>query len=174
MVMSYNSHLRMERLTQSYLSHHYITFKDENIVVTALKEITRVLKPQGTALISVWSRWQDKFYRHFLKELIIRNRDFGDIDIYWRQHNLNIPRFYHLYSRGEFLQELQRCRVVISSISNPYEFIRNDFLTIISLWYKKDNLFKTNGIDNRDRNRNRYGYYCDRESYQKIRWIYRG
>jgi alkylated DNA repair protein alkB family protein 8 len=85
---------------------------------TALKEITRVLKPQGTALISVWSRWQDKFYRHFFKEFIIRNRDFGDIDIYWRQHNLNIPRFYHLYSRGEFLQELQDAGLHIQHIES--------------------------------------------------------
>jgi alkylated DNA repair protein alkB family protein 8 len=85
---------------------------------TALTEITRVLKPQGTALISVWSRWQDKFYRHFLKEFIIRSRDFGDIDIYWRQHNLNIPRFYHLYSRGEFLQELQSVGLHIQHIES--------------------------------------------------------
>jgi alkylated DNA repair protein alkB family protein 8 len=85
---------------------------------TALKEVTRVLKPQGAALISVWSRWQDKFYRHFLKEFIIRDRDFGDIDIYWRHHNLNIPRFYHLYSRGEFLQELRNAGLHVQQIES--------------------------------------------------------
>jgi ubiquinone/menaquinone biosynthesis C-methylase UbiE len=73
---------------------------------TALKEVARVLKPNGIALISVWSRWQDKYYKHFLKQLIVRTRDFGDIDVYWRQHNLNVPRFYHLYGKVEFFQEL--------------------------------------------------------------------
>ncbi len=85
---------------------------------TALQEITRVLKPQGTALISVWSRWQDKFYRYFLKQLLIRNHDFGDIDIWWKQHNLNIPRFYHLYSKTEFSQELQKAGLKIQRIDS--------------------------------------------------------
>ena len=84
----------------------------------ALREVARVLKPQGTALISVWSRWQDKFYRYFLKEFFIRNREFGDIDIFWRQHKLNIPRFYHLYSRSEFLQELQEAGLKIQHIES--------------------------------------------------------
>jgi len=84
----------------------------------ALKEMARVLKPQGAALISVWSRWQDKFYRHFLKETLVRKRDFGDIDIWWRQQNLNVPRFYHLYSRGEFLQELRRAGLKIQHIES--------------------------------------------------------
>jgi tRNA (uracil-5-)-methyltransferase TRM9 len=82
----------------------------------ALKEVFRVLKPQGTALISVWSRWQDKFYRYFLKQFILRNREFGDIDIWWKQHNLNIPRFYHLYSKTEFLQELLEAELKVQHI----------------------------------------------------------
>ncbi|HUS99599.1 MAG TPA: class I SAM-dependent methyltransferase [Candidatus Thermoplasmatota archaeon] len=73
----------------------------------ALQEVLRALRPQGTALISVWSRWQDKYYKHFLKQLIVRTRDFGDIDVYWRSHNLSVPRFYHLYGGAEFLQELR-------------------------------------------------------------------
>lgn len=84
----------------------------------ALREVARVLKPQGTALISVWSRWQDRFYRHFLKQFIIRKRDFGDIDLWWRQHNLNIPRFYHLYSRSEFVQELLDAGLKIQHIES--------------------------------------------------------
>jgi ubiquinone/menaquinone biosynthesis C-methylase UbiE len=74
---------------------------------TALQEIFRILKPDGCALISVWSRWQDRYYKHFLKQYLIGSGEFGDIEIYWRQHNLNIPRFYHLYGRGEFHRELK-------------------------------------------------------------------
>lgn len=73
----------------------------------ALKEILHVLKPKGIGLISVWSRWQDTYFKYFLKQFFVRTREFGDIDVYWRQHNLNIPRFYHLYSKGEFHRELR-------------------------------------------------------------------
>jgi tRNA (uracil-5-)-methyltransferase TRM9 len=72
-----------------------------------IEEIYRVLTPGGTALISVWSRWQEKYRRFFLHQYFFRSGEFGDIDIYWRQHNLNIPRFYHLYSKREFIQDLQ-------------------------------------------------------------------
>ncbi|MFA5101872.1 MAG: class I SAM-dependent methyltransferase [Candidatus Thermoplasmatota archaeon] len=92
-------------------SLHNIQGKDHR--QRALTEVARILKPQGTAVISVWSRWQERFYRHFLKQLLLRNREFGDIDISWRQHNKNIPRFYHLYSKSEFLQELQDAALTI-------------------------------------------------------------
>jgi ubiquinone/menaquinone biosynthesis C-methylase UbiE len=72
----------------------------------ALDEMWRVLKPQGTALISVWSRWQDKYFAHFLKQWIRRENEFGDIEVYWRHHALDIPRFYHLYGKSEFRHEL--------------------------------------------------------------------
>ena len=84
----------------------------------ALKEVGRVLTPQGTALISVWSRWQEKYRRFFLKQFINRDHDFGDINIYWRQQNLNIPRFYHLYSRGEFLQDLHAASFTIQTLES--------------------------------------------------------
>jgi len=92
-------------------SLHNIQGKDHR--QRALAEVARTLKPQGTALISVWSRWQGRFYRYFLKQLPLRNREFGDIDISWRQHNLNIPRYYHLYSKSEFLRELQDAALTI-------------------------------------------------------------
>lgn len=78
--------------------------------IKSLKEINRVLKPGGKAIISVWSRWQDKFRQHFVKKLITRlgRNESGDIDIYWRQHGLNIPRFYHLYSKREFQKDINQ------------------------------------------------------------------
>lgn len=84
----------------------------------ALHEVFRVLKPNGRALISVWSRWQEKYLRYFVKQVIVRNREFGDIDIFWRQQNLNVPRFYHLYSKREFLRDLQHASFHIESVSN--------------------------------------------------------
>jgi ubiquinone/menaquinone biosynthesis C-methylase UbiE len=78
--------------------------------IKALKEINRILKPNGKAIISVWSRWQDKFRQHFLRKCLtnVDRNEFGDIDVYWRQHGLNIPRFYHLYSKRELKQDLEQ------------------------------------------------------------------
>lgn len=78
--------------------------------IKSLKEINRILKPSGKAIISVWSRWQDKFRQHFLKRMItqLERNEFGDINIYWRQHGLNISRFYHLYSKREFKKDINQ------------------------------------------------------------------
>jgi alkylated DNA repair protein alkB family protein 8 len=84
----------------------------------AVKEIFRMLTPDGIALVSVWSRWQEKYWRFFTKQYFFRTEEFGDIDIYWRQHDLNIPRFYHLYSKKEFIQELQQAGFIIRDIQS--------------------------------------------------------
>jgi ubiquinone/menaquinone biosynthesis C-methylase UbiE len=84
----------------------------------ALDEISRVLKPNGRALISVWSRWQEKYRRYFLKQYLYHRKEFGDIDIYWKQQNLNIPRFYHLYSKREFVKELHHAQFQIEDVTS--------------------------------------------------------
>jgi len=76
--------------------------------VHSLQELYRILRPGGKALLSVWSRWQKAYRWYFLKEWFKweKNQEFGDINIYWRQHRLNIPRFYHLYSKQEFMRDI--------------------------------------------------------------------
>ena len=76
--------------------------------IESLKEVKRILKKDSIAQISVWSRWQDKYRKKFFKKWFTQKGDseFGDIDIYWRQHGLNIPRFYHLYSKKEFEKDI--------------------------------------------------------------------
>lgn len=78
--------------------------------IKSLKETNRILKPGGKSIISVWSRWQDKFRQHFIKQLLTRyeKNEFGDINIHWKQHGLNIPRYYHLYSKREFQNDLKQ------------------------------------------------------------------
>jgi len=92
---------------------HNIEGRDNRI--QSLKEVKRVLKSGGTALISVWSRWQDNYRTQFFKRWFTKQgtHEFGDIDIYWRQHGLNIPRFYHLYSKREFERDLCQARLTI-------------------------------------------------------------
>lgn len=95
---------------------HNIKGKDRRI--QSLKEVKRVLKKDGTALISVWSRWQDKYRKHFLKKWFTKKgqTEFGDIDIYWKQHGLDIPRFYHLYSKKEFIEDILKSGLKIEKI----------------------------------------------------------
>jgi ubiquinone/menaquinone biosynthesis C-methylase UbiE len=95
---------------------HNIQIKDRRN--RSLKEVNRILKRDSKALISVWSRWQDKYRKLFFKKWFtpIRQKEFGDIDIYWRQHGLNIPRFYHLYSKKEFISDLEKAEFKILKI----------------------------------------------------------
>jgi len=99
-------------------SLHNIEGKEDRI--KCLTEIKRVLKDDGKALISVWSRWQDKFRKQFFVKWFKQNKEgeFGDIDIYWRQHGLDIPRFYHLYSRKEFINDLETAGLKIIQIKD--------------------------------------------------------
>lgn len=78
--------------------------------IQSLREVKRVLNSNGRALISVWSRWQDKYRKQFLKKWFVQvgQTEFGDINIYWRQHGLDIPRFYHLYGKRELILDLQK------------------------------------------------------------------
>jgi len=86
--------------------------------IRSLKEIYRILKNDGKAFISVWSRWQDKYRYLFLKKLFIEKEEFGDINIQWTQHNLNIPRFYHLYSKREFIKDINQANLIIEKLKN--------------------------------------------------------
>ena len=97
--------------------------------VQALKEVKRVLKNNGEAIISVWCLWQDRFKEVFLKKLQQQplNDNFGNIELHWKQHKLNIPRFYHLYTKKEFMKDLEKSgldikkldEVKIASDKNP-------------------------------------------------------
>jgi len=88
--------------------------------VKALKEIRRIMKKNGKALISVWSRWQDKYRKQFFKKWFtqIGKSEFGDINIYWRQHGLDIPRFYHLYSKKEFIDDMKKAGLKMEKIED--------------------------------------------------------
>lgn len=99
-------------------SLHNIKGRDRRI--QSLREVRRILKNDGKALISVWSRWQDRYRTQFLKKWFTQTgqAEFGDIDIYWRQHGLDIPRFYHLYSKREFLSDLHKADLKIIDIQD--------------------------------------------------------
>jgi len=99
-------------------SLHNIEGKERRI--QSLRELGRILNNNGKALISVWSRWQDKYRKQFFKKWFteIGQNEFGDINIYWRQHGLDIPRFYHLYSKRELLSDIRMADLEIVDVQD--------------------------------------------------------
>jgi tRNA (uracil-5-)-methyltransferase TRM9 len=56
----------------------------------ALAELYRVLRPDGEAFITVWNRWQPRFW--------LRRQD---TLVPWRRRGGTLYRYYHLFSYGE-------------------------------------------------------------------------
>lgn len=107
--------------------------------VKSLNEINRILKPGGKAIISVWSRWQDKYRQHFLKKCLTRfdKTEFGDIYISWKQHGLNIPRYYHLYSKRELKQDLNKAGFEVIQLAGVKYFSEKYYDNYFAIIKKK-------------------------------------
>lgn len=87
--------------------------------ICSLKEVYRVLKPGGKALISVWSKEQDRF-----KDLLGKQHDCcseqGDVIVSWKKDNLHVSRFYHLYSKQELAEDIGSAGLQIFSIDDLF------------------------------------------------------
>ncbi|MEM7819287.1 MAG: methyltransferase domain-containing protein [Candidatus Aenigmatarchaeota archaeon] len=62
-----------------------------------IQELKRVMKNNGEAMITVWNRWQPRF---FLKK--------KDIYVPWRVENKKFMRYYHLFTKSEFKKLLKK------------------------------------------------------------------
>jgi len=72
----------------SVATYHHVRGKKER--QTALSELRRVLKPGGEAFITVWNRWQPRFW--------FKGRD---ATVPWRTKGRTLYRYYHLFSYPE-------------------------------------------------------------------------
>ncbi len=73
--------------------------EDKELREKSLAELTRVLKPRGKALISVWDKKAEKF------------KDFEDVAyLSWgeRGSKKKVKRYYYLYEKTEFLRLLRK------------------------------------------------------------------
>ncbi len=61
----------------------------------ALSELKRVLKPGGEAFITIWNKWQPRFW--------LKGKE---VSIPWKSRNKIRYRYYHLYSYPEFKSAL--------------------------------------------------------------------
>ncbi len=71
---------------------------------TLFTEFSRVLKPNGTLLISVWRRWQWRFFP--------KNIFSADIYVPWKKRDGILRRYYHLYSSRELKRDLKSFEIV--------------------------------------------------------------
>lgn len=86
---------------------HNIEGRGERI--RALKEARRVLRKGGRMMVTSWYRWQRRFRRYFLGEMILRRGgEFGDIYVKWKRNGLDLDRFYHLYSKRELVKDVRK------------------------------------------------------------------
>jgi len=107
-------------------TYHHIEVNEERL--QALRELQRVLKPGGEAFITVWNRWQPRFWLKTKNVLVP-----------WRSKDRTLYRYYYLFSYRE-LEELTRkagFEVVSSSAESKYHFPLKTFSRNICILLRK-------------------------------------
>jgi tRNA (uracil-5-)-methyltransferase TRM9 len=107
-------------------TYHHI--EDSGGRLQALRELHRVLKPGGEAFITVWNRWQPRFW---LKS--------KDTLVPWRSPERTLYRYYYLFSYGELEKMTRRAgfAVLKSSPEKRYRFPLKVFSRNICLLVQK-------------------------------------
>jgi len=102
---------------------HHIPMRENRL--ESIKILEYILKSGGYCLISVWRKWQKRFFWHFFKEFFIflftfkSFKEFGDIYIPWNKHNgETIQRFHHLFSQREMKSIFHKTRFQIELMEN--------------------------------------------------------
>ena len=111
----------------SVATYHHI--KGERERQAALNELRRVLKPGGEAFITVWNRWQPRFWLSGKA-----------VAVPWRTQAHTLHRYYYLFSYPE-LEKLAKqagFQVLKSFPENSYRFPLKFFSRNICLLIKRD------------------------------------
>jgi len=110
----------------SVATYHHIKGKRER--QAALNELKRVLKPGGEAFITVWNRWQPRFW-------------FGgkEVAVPWRTKDKTLYRYYYLFSYPELERLLKQVgfQVLKSFPESSYHYPVKLFSRNICLLVKK-------------------------------------
>jgi len=112
----------------SVATYHHIKGREEK--QAALNELRRVLKPGGEAFITVWNRWQPRFW-------LSRQQ----VTVPWRTRSKTLYRYYYLFSYRELERLVKRAgfEVLKSFPESTYRFPIKLFSRNICLLVKKVN-----------------------------------
>ena len=112
----------------SVATYHHI--KGEKKRLKALQELRRILKPGGEAFITVWNRWQPRFWFH-RKEVAVP----------WRTKDKTLYRRYYLFSYSELEKLAKKAgfEVLKSCPESGYHFPVKFFSRNICLLLKRSN-----------------------------------
>ncbi|MFQ5996633.1 MAG: class I SAM-dependent methyltransferase [Dehalococcoidales bacterium] len=107
-------------------TYHHL--KGEEARLKAIEELWRVLKPGGEAFITVWNRWQPRFW--------FRGRD---IAVPWQMKDKVLYRYYYLFDYYELEKLVKKAgfEVVKSFPEHNYRFPIKFFSRNICLLVKK-------------------------------------
>jgi len=110
----------------SVATYHHI--KDREARQAAMKELGRVLKPGGEAFVTVWNRWQPRFW--------FKPRE---VAVPWRTKDKILYRYYYLFAYGELekLAKTSGFTVLKSFPENAYHFPLKFFSRNICLLVRK-------------------------------------
>ena len=110
----------------SVATYHHVKGKEAR--QATLGELRRVLKPGGEAFITVWNRWQRRFW--FSRR---------EIAVPWRQKDKTLYRYYYLFSYPELegLAKKAGFQVIKSFPKSSYNFPIKFFSRNICLLVKK-------------------------------------
>jgi tRNA (uracil-5-)-methyltransferase TRM9 len=110
----------------SVATYHHLKGKEAK--QAALGELRRVLKPGGEAFITVWNRWQPRFW--------FKPRE---VAVPWRKRDKTLHRYYYLFSYPELEKLVKKAgfEVLKSFPESSYRFPIKLFSRNICLLLKK-------------------------------------
>jgi len=110
----------------SVATYHHIRGKENR--QAALNELRRILKPGGEAFITVWNRWQPRFW--FSSK---------EVDVPWRTKGKILHRYHYLFSYSELEKLVKKAgfEVLKSFPESSYRFPLKAFSRNVCLLVKK-------------------------------------
>lgn len=110
----------------SVATYHHIKGRKERL--KALQELRRVLKPRGEAFITVWHRWQPRFW--FRKK---------ETTVPWRTKGQILHRYYYLFAYPELEKLVKKAgfEIIKSSPESSYRCPLKFFAKNICLLVRK-------------------------------------
>ena len=107
-------------------TYHHIQGRQERL--KAFQELKRVLKPDGEAFITVWNRWQPRFWCRRQSILVP-----------WRTGDKTLYRYYYLFSYSELEKLVKKAgfTVIKSFPESTYKFPLKTFSRNICLLVRK-------------------------------------